>query len=201
LIFVSRRMSRGSFKWTLAAVTAIFVIATMYVSTAAIASRVGTVFSTQFGGRLDVWQQTWPIATDFPWVGVGVGAFERAMSVYQQSTHLMFINHAHNEYLQWLTEGGLALMLPAGVAIAAGVARILHGLPADRSAMFMVRAGAVSALAAVAAQSIWDTGLRLPANAVLCAIAAAIALHDRQQASGGGAGRHHLAAPVRPKER
>jgi hypothetical protein len=44
--------------------------------------------------------------------------------------------------------------------------------------MFMLRAGAASALAASAVQSIWDTGLRLPANAVICAIAAAIAVHD-----------------------
>jgi O-antigen ligase len=200
MTFVSRRMSRGGIRWTIAAVTAIVMIATMYVSTAAIASRVGTVFSTQLGGRLAVWRETWPIARDFPWVGVGVGAFERAMSVYQQSTHLMFINHAHNEYLQWLTEGGLALVLPAGIAIGAVVVRIAGGLAEDSSAMFMVRAGAVSALAAVAVQSIWDTGLRLPANSVLCAIAAAIALHDRQQGSGGSAIRQGTAAPVRPQE-
>jgi hypothetical protein len=31
---------------------------------------------------------------------------------------------------------------------------------------------------AVAVQSIWDTGLRMPANAVLFGVLAAVALHD-----------------------
>ena len=44
--------------------------------------------------------------------------------------------------------------------------------------MFWVRAGAASGLAAVLVQSIWETGLTLPANAVLFAILAGIALHD-----------------------
>jgi hypothetical protein len=35
---------------------------------------------------------------------------------------------------------------------------------------------------AVAVQSVWDTGLRMPANAVLFALLAAIALHDAAHA-------------------
>ena len=43
-----------------------------------------------------------------------------------------------------------------------------------------MRAGAVSGLIAVAVQSIWETGLRVPANGMLFAVLAAIALHDHE---------------------
>jgi len=55
--------------------------------------------------------------------------------------------------------------------------RIVRLLRGDRTAMFWVRVGAVSGMIAVAVQSVWDTGLRMPANAVLLALLAAIALH------------------------
>jgi hypothetical protein len=44
--------------------------------------------------------------------------------------------------------------------------------------MYWIRAGALCSLAAVAAQSAWETGLTMPANAALAALAAAIAVHD-----------------------
>ena len=43
--------------------------------------------------------------------------------------------------------------------------------------MYWVKAGAMSGLAGVAVQSVWETGLTTPANGVLAAIAAAIVLH------------------------
>jgi hypothetical protein len=43
--------------------------------------------------------------------------------------------------------------------------------------MYWVRGGAFCGLCGVAAQSFWETGLTMPANAALAAIAAAIVLH------------------------
>ena len=43
--------------------------------------------------------------------------------------------------------------------------------------MYFLRAGALSGLFGVAVQSIWETGLTTPANAVLAALAAAIVVH------------------------
>jgi O-antigen ligase len=186
LALVWRRLSRRAVGGALAAVTAVVGIATTYASTSAIAERVGSVFATQLGGRPAVWRETGAIVRDFAWAGVGVGAFDRAMSLYQQSTHLIFFNHAHNQYLQFLVEGGLLLAVPAGVALVAGAVEVWRRMRGDTSPMFWVRAGSASALAAVAAQSIWDTGLRMPANAVLFAILAAAALHAPEKSSPDG---------------
>jgi len=41
----------------------------------------------------------------------------------------------------------------------------------------LVRAGAGAGILAVLVQSFWETGLRMPANAMLCAVLAAVAVH------------------------
>jgi hypothetical protein len=76
-----------------------------------------------------------------------------------------------------LTEGGLLLAIPAIAAAAAGISGIRSLLRSDRSSMYWVRAGAASGLVAVAVQSIWETGLRVPANTLLFAVLSAISLH------------------------
>ena len=130
------------------------------------------------GGRREIWAVTATIIRDFPLAGVGIGAFERAMSIYQPP-HVFSFNPAHNEYLQIVAEGGIVLGGIVAAAIVAGLLRIRRSLT-DRSAMFWVRAGAASGAVAVAVQSIWETGLRIPANAALFAVCCAIAMATPQ---------------------
>ncbi|HXH07457.1 MAG TPA: hypothetical protein VNI83_12825, partial [Vicinamibacterales bacterium] len=52
--------------------------------------------------------------------------------------------------------------------------------------VFRLRAGALAGLAAALVQSVWETGLRLPANAVLAAVLAAVAVHEPAASAGGG---------------
>jgi O-antigen ligase len=162
---------------------ALMVAAGTYANLPAVLARMNETLPSGFGGRLVVWAETWPIVRDFAGTGVGVGAFERAMLVYQQSNRLMFFNHAHNEYLQVLAEGGLPLAGAAASAVVAGIGAAARRLREDRSAVYWARAGAVSGLVGIACQSVWDTALRLPANAVLFAILAAIAVHKPARSS------------------
>jgi O-antigen ligase len=173
-------------RWTAAALLFLISMAAGFGSLPALAGRVGEAIPSGLGGRIGVWQQTWPMARDFWLTGVGAGAFERGMLVYQQSTRLIFLNHAHNEYLQVLVEGGLLLAVPAALLAAAAVGEIRTGLRKDRSALVWLRVGAAAGLAAIAAQSIWDTALRMPANGVLFAIIAALATYIPADGDGSG---------------
>jgi O-antigen ligase len=181
LLWLSRRRlgSRGRAS-LLAAVTVMIAIAATYANLGALADRVGETIETGIGGRLTIWRETWSMVRDFWIAGTGVGAYERGMLVYQQTKGLFYVNHAHNEYLQLLAEGGVLVCAVAALTAAAGVAQIAGRLRRDSSPIFWVRAGAVSGLIAVAVQGIWDTGLRMPANAVLFAILAAVTLHRRE---------------------
>jgi O-antigen ligase len=123
---------------------------------------------------------------DFWPVGSGVGTYQQVMTLYQTSSRLFYISHADNEYLQVLAEGGALLGIPVAVALIAFGSAIIRRLRTDRTPLFWVRAGAASGLLAVCVQNVWEMTLRVPANAVLLAILAAIATHE----SGSGSPSH-----------
>ena len=179
-VLSSARMKGRARGWLLAGFIATAAIGAAYANTNAITARVSETINLGLGGRQAIWRETWPMIKDFWLTGVGPGAYERAMIVYQQSPRVVYFNHAHNEYLQIAAEGGLLLALPALVIAAAGAWRVRRSLGADRTPIYWVRAGAVGGLVAVAVQSLWETGLPGPANALLFALLAAIAMYEQK---------------------
>ena len=163
-----------------AAVVAVVAIASMYANLGALAVRMQETTELGEWGRRVIWRDTVAMIRDFPLTGVGAGAFKRGMLVYQEGSRQFFFNHAHNEYLQLVAEGGVLLAVPAALAIVAAVGAITARLRADHSAVFWIRIGAIAGLIAVAVQGIFDTSLRTPADGVLFAVVAAIALHQRR---------------------
>jgi O-antigen ligase len=128
--------------------------------------------------RLLIWRDTVPILRDFWLTGTGAGTYLTSMLLYQRSSPGWLYNQAHNHYLQVMSEGGFLVGVPVFAALALYLRDAWRHLHADRSGMFWIRAGAFSGLAAVAVQSFFETGLTMPANAALAAIAAAIVVHE-----------------------
>jgi hypothetical protein len=179
LMWLARgRIAASRWRWLAAILLALLAIAMTYANWAALATRVNETVTLGLDGRREIWQLTWRIVRDFPLAGVGVGAYARVMSVYQPVPHVFYINDAHNQYLQLLTEGGVILAVPAALAAGTVAVLIARRLRADRTPVFWIRAGAVSGLIAVTVQSMWQVSMTPPANAVLFAILAAVALHD-----------------------
>ncbi len=176
-VVARRRLGVGGGGVFVAAIVLLLLLALPYTNTPALAARLTDTLPADVGGRLAIWRETWAMARDFLAVGIGVGAFERGMLVYQQGSRLMFINHAHNEYLQVLTEGGLLIAFAVLAAIVAGASLVVQRLRSDSVRTFWIRTGALGGLIGVGVQSLWDTALRMPANGVLFAMVAAIALH------------------------
>jgi len=67
--------------------------------------------------------------------------------------------------------------------LVAGIIAIRRRLAADRSAIYWIRVGAVSGLVGACVQSLWETALRRPANTLLFALIAGVALHSTAQPS------------------
>jgi O-antigen ligase len=178
LLWLSRgRLTVRRRAWAFGALAAIGAAALSIANLGLMASRLGEALDAA-GGRVGIWRQTWPMARDFWPNGVGIGAFAQAMVRYHRGSYLFYVNHAHNEYLQMLVEGGALFIVAGGIAALAGARIIGRRLDADRTPIFWVRAGAVGGLAAVAVQCVWETPLGLPANAVMVALLAAIAMHE-----------------------
>jgi O-antigen ligase len=133
--------------------------------------------------RLTIWRDTLRIVRAFPFFGTGQGTFADAMFVYQQTARQVLFNHAHDEYLQLLTEGGVVMLLLVVLGLVLLARAVQHRLDGDESSHRFVRIGAAAGLAAVAVQSIWETGLRAPANLLLAALLAALAVVDRREPS------------------
>jgi putative inorganic carbon (HCO3(-)) transporter len=139
----------------------------------------------QSRGRLAIWRDTIRLIGDFPVTGTGTGTFGKAISVYQTAEPGYAIDQAHNHYLQAMAEGGASLLLPG--TLAAGVFLLLasRSLQHDRSSSYLIRAGACAGIAGVLVQSVWETGLTMPANALLFAVLAAIATCGEPRAARG----------------
>jgi putative inorganic carbon (HCO3(-)) transporter len=179
-VFAGTRRSRGW--WAVLATAAVFIMILVAIPRSVDLGRrfedpraPGTSAAWD---REQIWRETLPIVRDFPVTGTGAGSFRTAMLVYQQSDRGLFFNQAHNQYLQFAAEGGLILIVPllcAAVLFARAAARRLSR---DHAPMVWIRAGAAGGIVGVLVQSIWETGLRLPANGLLFAAICAIVVHD-----------------------
>jgi O-antigen ligase len=172
------RADTARYWWFVAAAGAAVATAALWADVGAIADRLAAA-STAVEGRLRIWRETLPVVRDFWLTGTGAGTYQTAMLLYQQSDRLWYFNQAHNQYLQLAAEGGLLLTAPAVIALAAYARQARCCAREDRSGMFWIRAGALCGLGAAALQSIWETGLTMPANAALAAVLAALAVHHR----------------------
>jgi putative inorganic carbon (HCO3(-)) transporter len=178
------RTGRASALIALLGALAVLTVATQ-VGPAAIAHRLGTT-GTAMADRLTIWHDTLPVLRDFWLTGTGVGTYPTSMAIYQRSMPGVLFNQAHNHYVQVAAEGGVLVGLPVLFALSALARAVRASLRADRSPMYWIRAGAAAGLCGVAVQSLWETGLTIPANAALAAVLAAVIVHDRD-----GAGERH----------
>lgn len=128
--------------------------------------------------RLDIVGTRWVPWVDmtrlwnfFPVFGSGVGTFGAAYWPYQMNAAYEFWPHAHNEYLQWSIEAGIAGLFVVSLSV-----RALR-----RSVAFAdwARDASIGAIAAVGLQALLDFPLRTPANAALLVCAVALALSAR----------------------
>ena len=177
LLRALRQSSNGRAIWWIGGGGAAVVALTVaQLSPATLGMRLST-FRISAGNRMLIWNDTIPILRDFWLTGTGAGTYLTSMLVYQRTSPGWLYNQAHNHYVQVASEGGLLVGIPVFIGLAVLARAAWRSLAADKSGMYWVRAGAFCGLCGVAAQSFWETGLTMPANAALAALAAAIVLH------------------------
>jgi O-antigen ligase len=178
-LLVLRRQASAGRGWWLVAVLAVTV--GLGISRADLPALTDRFIrsGSRVENRLRIWRDTAPVVRDFWLTGTGVGTYRTAMLYYQRSDRVVQFNQAHNHYLQVTAEGGIVLLALVAGALGALAGAIRERLASERSGVYWIRAGAACGLIAVALQSMWETGLVMPANAALAAVLAAIALHER----------------------
>ena len=128
-----------------------------------------------WGGRPGIWRLSYALFTRYWATGTGLGAFDVVMPFYQPAPRLDFINHAHNQYLHFLVEGGVLMAVPMVIAAVAFGIIARRRLRHDHGPLWHVQLGAVAGLLGLAAQSVWETPLLTPAVFFLLAVTAGVA--------------------------
>jgi O-antigen ligase/tetratricopeptide (TPR) repeat protein len=127
-------------------------------------------------GRRDLWADVLPAAKDFPLAGTGYGSFQYVEPVYRTTPALkeFVVEHAHNDYLEALVEGGI-IRLVLSLAVIFFVYRLgwraLRRFRGQSTAGLVL--GALFGFTAVAVHSFVDFGLHVPAIMALTAVVAA----------------------------
>lgn len=177
-ILCRRRLDARRRRRVLAATAVVVLVGVAWADIPALRERLAGA-QTGVANRVTIWRETRPIVRDFWLTGTGAGTYQRAMFVYQRSPRKVYFNQAHNHYLQAAAEGGLLVVGAALAALVAFFRAARTRLIDDVSGLFWIRAGAACGLGAVALQSVWETGLVMPANASLAAVLAALVVHER----------------------
>jgi O-antigen ligase len=201
-------IERTSLPGTLGLIGAVLLLVVVFVDLDRLATRVAESFemSPTPLSRLTIWQESLPIAGHFWLTGTGAGTFSDAMIVYQESRvwvgamrRWAHFNNAHSHYLQVACEGGVLLGLPVLWALVSLTQLGYRTVRSDKGEMFWVRVGAAAGLAGLAAQSLWEISLIMPANAVLAGVLGGLLLYRRDGRPGAPEPLDPLPPPVRLK--
>jgi len=165
--------------WVAAGLVLVLGYAFSRADFSALADRFGRS-RTGIQNRLTIWRDTVPIVQDFWITGTGAGTYREAMLYYQRADRIVQFNQAHNHYLQVAAEGGIVLVGLVLAGLTSLTRTIRQRLEAESTGAYWIRTGAACGLLAVALQSLWETGLVMPANAALAAVLAAIVCHERE---------------------
>jgi O-antigen ligase len=179
LVLVARSWSRTGTSGRIGVavlLAAVALAASLWASPAALLNRFDRALSGADGGRPEIWRETGRIIQQFPLAGIGLGAFDVVMPVYQHSPRTILINHAHNQYLHLQAEGGLLVTVPSAIALVAFLALVRRRRREDATTMVHVRDGALAGLCGLALLSVFDVWSLTPAVALLAAVCAALAV-------------------------
>jgi O-antigen ligase len=169
LVLVPLRASRMA-RWT-AVVGIVVLLGLLTVDmTQAPGERLLTVRDELEGksGRPAVWRDAFALVADRPLLGYGLGTFESVFPLVQSADIDLHFDHAHNDWLEWATEGGSVAF---ALAIALLFVSVRATLNTARSDGFGWRFSMASRAAIVvfALHALVDFSLRIPAVAVMAA--------------------------------
>jgi O-antigen ligase/tetratricopeptide (TPR) repeat protein len=134
-----------------------------------IIERFNSIFDIEKGrindGRLPVWLDTFRIIADFPVTGAGFGTFANIFPSYKTFADNSLYNHAHNDFLELLTDGGLIGFILAswfiGTILRTGYQQIFSRQD-SLSVFFSI--GAFSGISGLLVYSLTDFNLHNGAN-------------------------------------
>jgi len=141
------------------------------------------------GERLRMWGGVFKMIKDNPLFGTGIGTFAYAYSPYQTIGGYT-IDHAHNEYLEIISETGVVGGILIGLCILVVFRYVLkHSIPERGRNLSCIGLTALTACFSLLIHELSDFNLYIPSNALLFTVCGAIAFTSASIISNGDSGR------------
>ncbi|WP_456375042.1 O-antigen ligase family protein [Thiolapillus sp.] len=180
MIAFSRRLGGSNVYGTYGTLFAVIMVLTAEIGLAPILDRFSE--DSMEDMRWNIYASTLRgIMDNFP-LGAGAGSYPEIYPHYQPASVDAFVNHAHNDYLEWLFDGGVAALL----MILSGLLVFARGwLAVWRSGRWRtfryVQVGAGIGLLLLILHSLIDFNLHKPANAIWFAFLLGLFLHENNE--------------------
>ena len=176
----------------LAAAGVSLLAATVFLTTSPVQPKLTGENLSSIETRQEIWGTTWSlIEGSFP-VGTGFGSFEKVYATAEplDGVTTTYVNHAHNDYLELLLEGGLPVAILVIAFLGWWAARAVRIFSSPLRDGF--RRAAVIASGAILAHSVVDYPLRTTAIAATFAFCAALLVprSDSGDVGAPGGARH-----------
>jgi len=125
-----------------------------------------TSFETEHRDEVDVYAV--PLVQDFWLTGAGAATFEHIFPSYGKANLGVSYDHAHNDYLELLSELGVVGFIPISLIVVLGFYQSLLSLKCvTHSHVRAIGFGACMAIISLCMHSTVDFNLQIPANAML----------------------------------
>jgi O-antigen ligase len=146
----------------------IILVVSMYVGLGTVVNRFAEDDTLFRGGRTMFWGNVTSMIGDFPLAGTGLGTFASVYPRYDQSGFELRLPHAHNDYLEAVSDVGLA----GGLALIGGILFLMFKIFQtwrQRRSMEIkgLAMGGLVSLVVMLFHSLTDFNLHIPANALL----------------------------------
>ncbi len=136
------------------------------------------------GGRMALWEDTLRIVEERPLIGTGLGSFVTAYPSYQSYRQDLITEHAHNDYIEALSETGLAGGLLILAALFLSLRFTFTNLKLQlRYESGWIQMGGTVACCGLLIHTLVDFNLHIPANAIWFAFCAGLAMLSGQLSS------------------
>lgn len=167
------------------AMALVITLGVIWIGAEGIINRAAESFDQMKGGdaqselfsRTEIWKDSLKIIRAHPVTGIGLGAYETVFPIYARHNGMFIVNYAHNDYIQALTDGGMAGGLLALAFIVLILRAVFRGVKSDDPLLAGLAIGCGGGVFSLLVHSVFDFNLQIPSNALLFLFLSAVISH------------------------
>jgi len=179
-IFLSRHASKSVTIFLTSLIIIDIVIIGSWFGFSKVVERINQTTTVSEAQRGDVYADTFAMIDDFSLTGIGAGNFFSAFPAYKIQGPSYFIDHVHNDYLEFTLNLGVIGVTPLLLLLLLCLWNIIHNLRKRRSSLILgINFASLMGITSILIHSSVDFNLQVPANAALFTMLVALPFVSR----------------------